>query len=102
MEENITDKKLVRLKQKGQLTLPSQMRSELGLREGDLVEVTKTPDGSLLITPQEVIAMQALNKIRENLTARGITFNELMKSGREIRGKLVKEKYGLIDNVEEA
>lgn len=91
------DRKLVRLKQKGQLTLPSQMRQELGLKDGDLVEVTRTPDG-LLITPQEVIALRALDEIGRLLKEQGTSLDELMESGREIRGQLVKDRYGLPDS----
>jgi AbrB family looped-hinge helix DNA binding protein len=94
MEENMPDRTPVRLKQKGQLTLPARMRSELGHKEGDLVEVTRTPDG-LLITPQEVIAMRALDEIYRMLKERGTTLDELMESGRKIRGQFVQDMYGL-------
>lgn len=85
------ERKLVRLKQKGQLTLPARMRSELGLKEGDLVEVSRTP-GGLVITPQEVIAMRALDEIGRLLKERGTTLDELLDSGRRIRGQLVEEQ----------
>jgi hypothetical protein len=40
--------------------------------EGDVVSVTQT-DAGILITPQEVLAMQALDQIGEALRAKGLT-----------------------------
>ena len=93
------DRKLVRLKQKGQRTIPARMRSELGLKEGDLAEVTRKPDG-LLITPQEAVAMRALDKIGRMLKEQGTTLEALLESGRTIRGELIKDKYGLKNDSE--
>lgn len=46
----------------------------------------------VLITPQEVIAMDALDRIGEVLRQRGIRLEELIESGREIRGQLLEEE----------
>lgn len=44
---------LTRVKQKGQVTIPANIREELGLHEGDYVEVTM--EGSrVVLTPQEI------------------------------------------------
>src|SRR6266487_3455290 len=84
---------LVRVQEKGQVTLPTELRRKLGLKKGDLVEVTETPQG-LLITPQEVLAQTALDEIGAALRERGVTLDELIESGREIRGELIKDEYG--------
>ena len=88
------DRKLVRVQEKGQVTLPTALRKHLGIKKGDLVAITETPDG-ILITPQEVIAMRALDRIGEALRERGLTLEELIESGREERGKHIEERYGL-------
>jgi len=44
---------LARVKQKGQVTIPANIREELGLREGDYVEVT-TEGSRVVLTPQEI------------------------------------------------
>lgn len=87
-------RKLVRVQEKGQVTLPSEVRKKLGLKKGDLVAVTETKEG-VLITPQQVIANQALDKLGEVLKGKGLSLEDLIESGREIRGQMVKEKYGL-------
>ncbi len=86
--------KLVRIQEKGQVTLPADVRRSLGLKKGDLVAVTQTEDG-VLITPQEIVAAKALDCIGEALRATGLTLEELIESGREERGRLIEEKYGI-------
>ena len=92
----IQERKFVRVQEKGQVTLPAEIRRKLGLKKGDLVAVTNTEEG-VLITPQEVIAMKTLDKLGAMLKEKGITLEELMESGREIRGQIAKEKYNLVD-----
>lgn len=93
--------KLVRVQEKGQVTLPAEVRRSLGLNKGDVVGVTQTEDG-VLISPQRVVAIKALDRIGEVLRAQGTSLDELMESGREIRGELVKEKYALDPDVHPA
>jgi len=90
----IPERRFVRVQEKGQVTLPAKLRRKLGLKKGDLVAVTETEEGVLVI-PQEVIAMKALDKLGAMLKEKGITLEELIESGREIRGQLLEEKYGI-------
>jgi AbrB family looped-hinge helix DNA binding protein len=89
-----TDRRLVRVQEKGQVTLPTDFRKRLGMKKGDLVAVVETPEG-LLITPQEVVTARALDRIGAALKEQGLSLEELIESGREERGELVRERYGL-------
>lgn len=91
----MAERKLVRVQEKGQVTLPAEFRRKLGLEKGDLVAVEET-DGGVLITPREVLATRTLNEIGAALREQGITLEELIESGREIRGEIMQERYGLI------
>ena len=82
-----------RVQQKGQITLPAEARRRLGIKQGDLVSVTETADG-ILITPSELITRREIAELDETLKESGITFEELIESGREIRDQLVKERHG--------
>lgn len=86
--------KYSRVQKKGQVTIPVEMRDKLGLKEGDLVAFIETDEG-ILISRQEVLAMRALDRIGAVLKEQGISLDELMESGRDERGKIIKEKYGL-------
>jgi AbrB family looped-hinge helix DNA binding protein len=82
------------VQEKGQITIPAEIRRKWGLRKGDLVAFVETEAG-VVISPQEVIAMEALNQIGQILREKGVTIEELIESGREIRGKILEEEYGL-------
>jgi len=99
MKEQAHATKLVRVQEKGQVTLPAEVRRKLGLKKGDVVAMIETEDG-VLISPQKVVALKALDRIGEILRSQGASLDELMESGREIRGELVKEKYGLDPDAE--
>lgn len=85
---------LATVRKKGQITIPLEMRRKLGLKEGSVVVFVETEDG-ILISPREVLTVQALNRIEQALKEQGISLEELIESGREIRGDLIEEEYGL-------
>ena len=92
----MVQRKLVRIQEKGQLTLPSAVRRRLGLKKGDLVAVVETPEG-VLITPQDVLAATALGRIGDALREKGLSLDELIESARVERARIVKETYGIDD-----
>jgi AbrB family looped-hinge helix DNA binding protein len=87
-------RELVRLQEKGQVTLPADIRKRLGLKKGDLVAVEGTPEG-VIITPQGVLALEALEEIGKALKEQGLTLEEMIESGREERDELLRELYGI-------
>jgi AbrB family looped-hinge helix DNA binding protein len=80
----MNDRKLVRMQEKGQVTIPTEIRKKLGLKRGDLVAVVATPEG-VLIMPQRVVANKALESIGEILKEKGLSLEELIASGRQLR-----------------
>src|SRR6266542_1456588 len=94
LQSSYSERKLVRVQEKGQVTLPAQVREKLGLKKGDLVAVVETDEG-ILISPQEIVATKALDRIGEVLKERGLSLNKLIESGREVRGSIIEKKYGL-------
>jgi AbrB family looped-hinge helix DNA binding protein len=93
---HMNDPKLVRMQEKGQVTIPTEIRKKLGLKRGDLVAVTETPDG-VFITPQQVVATKALGSIGDILKEQGLLLDELIASGRDIRTDLIQETYGITE-----
>lgn len=88
--------KAVRVQEKGQVTIPAEIRRRLGLTKGDLVTFQETKEG-IVIKPAEVIVSEALEEIGRALKERGIELEELIERGREIRGKIIAREYGLTD-----
>ena len=81
------------VQEKGQVTIPAEIRRKLGVKKGDLVAFIETEYG-VLISPREVVAIEALDRIGQALKERGISLEEVIESGREIRGQLLEEKEG--------
>jgi AbrB family looped-hinge helix DNA binding protein len=92
----MNDRKFVRMQEKGQVTIPQEIRKKLGLKQGDLVAVMETPDG-VFITPQQVLAAKALERIGDVLREKGLSLEELIASGRQARGDILQETYGITD-----
>jgi len=84
-------------KEKGQVTIPLEVRKKLNLKKGDLVTFVETETG-VVIKPAEVIVTAALAEIGRALKEKGISLEQLIERGREIRGALIEEEYGLTDS----
>ena len=80
------------IQENGQVTLPIEFRRRYKLKKGDAVVFKETEEG-LLISPKESLVMNMLDEIDEGLKARGISLDELIESGREIRQEIYDEKY---------
>jgi len=87
----------VRIQEKGQVTIPTNIRRKLNLRKGDMVMFVETSAG-VLIKPAETIVSEALDKIGKALKADGISQEKWIKRSRDIRKQLLEEMYGLKDN----
>ena len=59
-----------------------------------MVAFIETENG-ILISPQEVLAMDVLDRVGKILKERGVSLEELIDSGREVKGEMVEEDYGL-------
>jgi len=87
-------KKMFTIQGNGQVTIPMALRMRYGLKKGDVVAFEETEDG-LLISLKESMAMKLLDNIGDGLKAKGITIEELIESGLEARGELIKDTYDL-------
>ncbi len=82
----------VRVQEKGQVTIPLELRKKMGLKKGDLVTFVETENG-VFIQPVELVVSEALDQIGQALMEKGIALEELIESGREIRQEIYDEKY---------
>ena len=77
---------VVRVQEKGQVTIPSEIRRKLKLKKGDLVVFVETEAG-VVIKPTEIPVPEALDQIGRALEAKGINLDELLERGRDSRGE---------------
>jgi AbrB family looped-hinge helix DNA binding protein len=82
------------------VTIPQEIRKKLGLKRGDLVAVMETPEG-VFITPQQVVAAKALDSIGDILKEQGLSLEEVISSGRELRTDILQETYGITETPKE-
>jgi antitoxin PrlF len=84
----------VRVQERGQVTIPKEIRDRLDLKKGDLVTFVETEEG-VIIKPAEIVVSTALDEIGEALKERGLSLGELIERGREIREDLIKDEYDI-------
>ena len=87
-------KKTYTLQESGSVTLPADFRKKYKLKAGDEISFTETKEG-LLINPRETLINKLLKEIGDDIRSQGITLEEMIESGRELRGDLLKELYGI-------
>ena len=80
------------LRDRRQVTIPRAVCEELGIRPGDRLEL-QMEDGALIIRPGRVAALEALEELRRAIAESGVTEEELLESGRQIRDELFRERY---------
>ena len=77
------------LRDKGQITIPKQLREAAGLAEGDVVDVRITKDGSLVLTKSQTVTVppdqewfwtdpwqESMRQAREDVKAGRVTRHE--------------------------
>jgi AbrB family looped-hinge helix DNA binding protein len=81
------------VQENGQVTLPKELRQEYRLEKGDTVVFERTENG-WLIRKDSADPLRLLDELGAALEARGISLDDLIASGRDIRGELLREKGG--------
>ena len=82
----------VLIQKKGQVTIPIALRQKYDLGEGGVVEFVEEETGFRII-PRLVLAEESLDKIGKILKKKGITLNQVVGGGREVRKAIFREKY---------
>ena len=75
---------VTRMRGKGQVTIPANIREALHLSENSILSVTKVGDG-ILIFPRPSLFDQVSAEFRKEADKKGITLDELLEDLRKIR-----------------
>ena len=82
----------IQVRQRGTLTLPAEMRSKYGIKEGDTFRLIDL-DGIFVLTPMVPMVPELAREIERARLEAGLTVEELLKGLREQRERYYKEKY---------
>lgn len=89
-EKKVTD---VVLRPKRQVTLPKEICAALGIKPGDVLELS-LENSAIIARPRKIAALEALREIQQAFERSGITEEELQNAGRRIRQEVARERYG--------
>lgn len=75
----------VQMRQKGQFTIPADMRDVLGIKENEAISVSLIGKEAILLIPQKLKTAELLKATSEAAAKRGITLEEMLAELDEIR-----------------
>jgi AbrB family looped-hinge helix DNA binding protein len=81
------------IRERGQLTIPKEVREKGALYEGEAVTIIPIGD-SILVTPKKLGFEEARREIRKIMKDSGVTLDDLLEGLEEERKKLFEETYG--------
>lgn len=87
---------VMKIMERGQVTIPKEIRDELGLKKGDLVEAERK-DNQILITPKK-LGDKAFQKVlavmdRVNEKNKGVSEETVVKYATQAIAELREEEY---------
>jgi bifunctional DNA-binding transcriptional regulator/antitoxin component of YhaV-PrlF toxin-antitoxin module len=87
MEETVV------LRPRRQVTLSRKVCDALGVKPGDRLAL-ELAEGVLVLRPSSAVALESLRAIQQAFAESGITEEELLEGGRQVREEIFREKYG--------
>ena len=84
---------IVKIRDRGQLTIPADLRNDLGLEENDALNMIKV--GDALILTQKRLAGDALSqKMKKAMNKKGLSLDDLLKDLKRQRKRYSEESHG--------
>jgi AbrB family looped-hinge helix DNA binding protein len=84
----------VRVQEKGQVTIPSDIRKKLRLKKGDLVTFVIQENG-VMIQSVEVAVQDLLKQLENALNQRGISLEALITASQKVGGEAAARRFRL-------
>lgn len=82
----------VRIRERGQVTIPSSFRKDLGLGENDTLNLVKI-DEMLILTPRKPFGDAVARKVESAMKRKGLTLDDLLGNLKEQRKKYTRESH---------
>jgi len=82
----------VRIRERGQVTIPSSFRKDLGLGENDTLNMVKI-DEMLILTPRKPFGDAVARKVESAMRRKGLTLDDLLANLKDQRRKYNRESH---------
>jgi len=86
----------VRVQEKGQVTIPRDLRRKLRLRKGDMVTFIETSQGVVIRTIGQAV-QELQDALHKRLAQRGQSLEALLAASQELGGNQALHQFGLDD-----
>jgi AbrB family looped-hinge helix DNA binding protein len=87
------DRFTIQVRQRGQVTIPSQVRDALSIKEGDTLSLVQIGD-TLLVTPKRLRGPELGERFVALMEEKGVTLADLLQDLPTIREEIFSERYG--------
>lgn len=84
---------VVKVRERGQVTIPAEYRKELGFQENDTLNIVKAGD-VLIISQKKIIGDTVSRKFEKVMKGKGLKLNDLLGDLRKQRARYYQEVYG--------
>lgn len=85
---------VVQVRERGQFTIPAEIRREMGIRDGDVFTLIRLGD-SLIATRKRLVVPAIAAAIEGLMEEAGVTLEELLEDLERQREAYVRERYGV-------
>ena len=85
--------KTIQLRERGQLTLPKEVREEIGVGERAMLSIFTIGD-ALVLTTKKLIRADLAAEFQRKMGEQKLTLKDLLTDLKEQRTRYVKETYG--------
>jgi len=83
----------VQIRNKGNLTLPVELRRKYDLNEGDIYTVIDLGEGALMLIPRMTSVDRLGDRVAETMAENGVSLDEILAALDEERERYYRERY---------
>lgn len=83
----------IQVRQRGQVTIPGQLREALSIKDGDTLTVIQV-GANFFVSPKPLRTPELSNRIADIMEQEGVTLADLLEDLPAIREEIFHERYG--------
>ncbi len=84
---------VVQVRERGQVTIPAELRREMGITDGDVFSIIRLGD-TLILVRKKLVVTELAEKMEKALAERGITLDDMLAELEIQRQRYNRETYG--------